>query len=53
MNWYDHFTWSSDFIEVVGITEIGRATVHLLELNRIGLKNLRSVLLSLGIHPPK
>lgn len=53
MSWYEHFTWSPDFTYVVGITEVGRATVETLNLNRRGCVNLRKVLLTLGIHPPK
>lgn len=53
MSWYDHFTWSPDFLYAVGITDIGRATIETLDLNRKGLINLRRVLLTLGIHPPK
>ncbi len=39
--------------EEIGITEIGRATVEALDLNRIGLVNFRRALLKLGVHPPK
>jgi HNH endonuclease len=53
MSWYEHFIWSPDFLFVLGITEIGRATVEALELNRIGLVNFRRALLKLGVHPPK
>ncbi len=53
MSWYDHFTWSPDFLLIIGITEIGRATVETLNLNRIGLINFRRALLKLGVHPPK
>ncbi len=53
MLWYEHFIWSSDFLYVIGITDIGRATVDALALNRIGLLNYRRALLKLGAHPPK
>jgi HNH endonuclease len=53
MLWYDHFAWSTDFLNVIGITDIGRATVETLDLNRVGLTNLRRVLLMIGVHPPK
>jgi HNH endonuclease len=53
MSWYEHFTWSPDFLYVVGVTEIGRATVKALDLNRKGCINLRRVLFAIGIHPPK
>src|ERR1051326_8965524 len=35
-----------------GLTPIGRATIAALDLNRIGLVNLRRVLPSFGEHPP-
>jgi HNH endonuclease len=53
MSWYEHFIWSPDFLNVIGITPIGRATVEALELNRIGLINFRRALSKLGVHPPK
>jgi HNH endonuclease len=53
MSWYEHFIWSPDFLQIIGITEIGRATVEALDLNRIGLINFRRALLKIGVHPPK
>jgi hypothetical protein len=51
--WQDHFTWSSDYTMVIGLTQVGRATVKALQLNREGLLNLRRALFILGDHPPK
>ncbi len=51
-SWHDHFTWSSDFTLMVGLTAIGRATVEALRLNRPGLVNLRRILRAAGEHPP-
>lgn len=51
--WDDHFTWSEDLTEVIGITSIGRATIHGLRLNRDSLINLRRLLLLIGEHPPQ
>ncbi len=51
--WNDHFIWSDDFLEIIGTTSIGRATVSLLKLNRQGFINLRTVLILYGEHPPK
>ena len=51
--WDDHFTWSADFTEIVGLTPSGRATVEALRLNRPNLKTLRAALFRLGEHPPK
>ena len=51
--WSDHFAWSEDFTRVVGLTPTGRASVHVLELSREGLVNLREALHALGHHPPE
>ena len=32
-NWADHFQWSSDGAQVIGLTPIGRATIDALQLN--------------------
>jgi hypothetical protein len=50
-NWTVHFQWQDDFTIVEGITEIGRATVVQLKLNRKGLINLRKALFAFGVHP--
>jgi hypothetical protein len=50
--WNDHFNWDDDFLKIIGITDIGRATVESLKLNRPGLINIRSLLLLIGKHPP-
>lgn len=49
--WEDHFIWSQDFSQAEGITPVGRATIHLLGLNRKGLVNLRLALAMYGVHP--
>ncbi len=53
MSWTEHFIWSPNFLYIIGITAVGRATVEVLDLNRIGLINFRRALLKLGVHPPK
>jgi hypothetical protein len=50
--WDEHFTWSADFQEVIGMTATGRATIDALQLNRDRVVNLRRVLLVTGDHPP-
>ena len=51
-NWNDHFVWSDDFLDIIGLTPIGRASVELLRLNRVGLRNLRRLAKMAGEHPP-
>ena len=48
-----HFQWSEDDLLILGITATGRATIELLQLNRIGNINLRSLLKLVGLHPPE
>jgi hypothetical protein len=50
--WPEHFQWSSDDLTIEGISPIGRATIDLLQLNRIGNINLRKLLKLAGLHPP-
>jgi len=50
--WRDHFSWSEDFTEIIGLTPTGRATVAVLQLNRAGIIHLRRVLYAFGEHPP-
>lgn len=51
-SWSNHFAWSGDYTRVQGTTPTGRATVAALKMNRVGLVNLRGVLLATGDHPP-
>lgn len=51
--WINHFAWSDDYTHVLGITPIGRATVTTLQMNRLGLVNIRSALLLIRKHPPE
>lgn len=41
--WVDHFEWSSDQLEILGISPTGRATVERLRLNRDSLVRVRRV----------
>lgn len=50
--WNEHFIWTSDYAEIVGLTAIGRATIEALNLNRNGLVNQRRMLHKYGKHPP-
>ena len=50
--WDDHFEWSLDFLEVLGRTPTGRATIQALQLNRDEVLRVRRVLIPAGEHPP-
>ncbi len=52
-NWFEHFQWSADGIKIVGITEIGRATVEALNLNNELAVEVRRNWVLAGWHPPK
>lgn len=49
-SWNLHFRWND--CEVVGITSSGRATVHVLAMNRVIAVNIRRESKSWGRHPP-
>jgi hypothetical protein len=51
-DWYEHFAWSKDKAEVVGLTPTGRATVIALQLNRPLLVQARRRWAQAGWHPP-
>jgi hypothetical protein len=51
-NWAEHFSWSDDYLEMMGLTPTGRATIVTLQLNRDEVMNLRRVLIFCGEHPP-
>ena len=51
--WHEHFVWSADFMFILGVTSIGRATVETLKLNRVDVVNLRHILYRSGEHPPR
>jgi HNH endonuclease len=51
-NWSEHFQWIEDFTLIIGLTPTGRATIIRLKLNRLGLVNLRKLLVAFGKHPP-
>ena len=51
--WQEHFAWNEDFSKIVGLSPTGRGTVAALELNRIGVVNLRKLLRNSNQHPPE
>ena len=51
--WSEHFRWSLDGTEVVGITPIGRATSIALKMNNPLIVEARRLWVAVGWHPPK
>jgi 5-methylcytosine-specific restriction endonuclease McrA len=51
-SWQEHFSWSEDGLQIVGLTPAGRATIALLQMNRPSLVNLRRALIAINVHPP-
>jgi hypothetical protein len=51
--WSVHFAWNHDYTMIIGLTQIGRATIATLKLNREEVVNFRRVLVALGEHPPE
>ena len=49
--WDDHFVWNDTYAIIIGITATGRATVNALQLNRLGVVNLRRMLIMANEHP--
>lgn len=52
-NWADHFAWSPDGTEIIGLTACGRATVIALNLNNELSVTVRRNWIQAGWHPPK
>lgn len=50
-NWQEHFAWTED-VFLTGLTEIGRATIAALDLNRPLIVAIRREEMTLGRHPP-
>jgi hypothetical protein len=51
--WSNHFSWSEDGTEVIGLTPSGRATVITLQLNRPEIVAARSLWVQVGWWPPR
>jgi hypothetical protein len=50
--WVEHFFWSDDSTIILGLTPGGRATTHLLRMNRADMVELRRYWVMLHLHPP-
>jgi hypothetical protein len=51
--WDEHFTWSKDGAQIVGLTPTGRATVIALDLNNVLRVRAREMWIVAGWHPPE
>lgn len=51
-SWGEHFIWSADGLQIVGLTAIDRATIAALDLNRERVVNIRAADVTVGRHPP-
>lgn len=52
MSWSTHFLWSADSLQIIPLTETGRVTVELLELNRLRILQIRQDDVLVNRHPP-
>ena len=50
--WNDHFNWSQEQNEIIGLTPEGRATIKALKMNRPQLIRVRAMWVKMGEHPP-
>jgi len=51
--WDEHFIWSSDRLQLLGLTPTGRATILALECNRDRLVSIRAADIVVNRHPPQ
>lgn len=49
--WSEHFQWVPETLEVAGLTPTGRATAHVLRMNRSQLLRLRRLWAKLQVQP--
>ena len=49
--WRDHFEWSADFLEVLGKTSVGRATVARMKMNLPNHREARNHWVATGAWP--
>ena len=52
-DWNEHFTWTEDGVQIIGLTPTGRATVDGLQLNRSSQLKARRRWVKVGWHPPQ
>lgn len=52
-SWNEHFLWSEDATELIGMTPTGQVTIDTLRMNRPQLIRVRRLWVAMGEHPPK
>jgi hypothetical protein len=50
--WSEHFAWSEDGSQIVGLTSCGRVTIIALQLNNVLAVLVRQAWIRAGWHPP-
>jgi HNH endonuclease len=50
--WAEHFSWSDDGTELLGLSDISLATIAALRMNRAQLVRARELWVKVGEHPP-
>ncbi len=51
--WNAHFEWSFDGVQIIGLTDVGRATVVALQMNNLTIVTARRRWVIAGWHPPE
>ncbi|MBC8098149.1 MAG: HNH endonuclease [Armatimonadetes bacterium] len=51
--WAHHFQWDEAGISLLGLSAVGRATIHRLQINRESVLAARQLWVEAGWHPPK
>jgi hypothetical protein len=51
--WSDHFQWSDDNTQLIGLTPTGKATIMQLRMNASDVVEARTIWVQVGWHPPK
>jgi hypothetical protein len=50
--WSEHFAWSQDGSEIIGLTAVGRITIMALNMNHFDIVLARKRWTAVGWHPP-
>jgi hypothetical protein len=51
-SWSEHFQWSPDGSVIEPLTQVARATIEALKINRPQMVRMRTIWVTLGEHPP-